>query len=91
MSTKTTASSRPYAGLAPRGPWSTPPWTLAERLQRIEIMGQRMSAYIQFMGQVGTMNGTSDEAKGRALKAFHETMIAMESELGQIQENLRLE
>lgn len=70
---------------------STPPWTMEEHLERIETMGQRINGYIQFMRQVGSMNGTSGEAKERAVKAFYERMLALESQLSRIQDNLRLE
>ena len=73
------------------GPWPTPPWTAEERLRRIEEMGQRILGYIRFMCEVSSLNGTSAEAKERALTAFYERMIVVESQLGRIQEDLRLE
>jgi hypothetical protein len=71
--------------------WATPPWTLEERLHRIEAMGQRIAGYVRFMCQVGSLSGTSAEAKERAVTAFFERMVVVESQLGRIQEALRLE
>ena len=47
--------------------------------------------YIQFMCQVGSLNGTSAEAKERAVAAFYEQMLVVERQLGRIHEDLRLE
>ncbi len=71
--------------------WPIAPQTLDERLQRIEAMGQRITAYIQFMCQVETLTGCSDEAKERGVTAFYDRMIVVENQLRKIQENLRLE
>jgi hypothetical protein len=93
MPTTAKAPSRaaaPPPGGAQAGLWSTPPWTLEERLQRIEAMGQRIDGYIRFMCQVGSLSGTSAEAKERAVTAFYERLVIVESQLGRIQEDLRL-
>jgi hypothetical protein len=42
------------------------------------------------MCQVGSLNGTSAEAKERTVTAFYERMVVAEGQLGRIQENLRL-
>src|SRR5262245_27138073 len=49
------------------GPWLTPPWTMAERLRRIEALGQNISGHVRFVGQVDALAGTSAEAKERAV------------------------
>jgi hypothetical protein len=94
MTTKAKAPSRaaapPPGREAPPYPWPTPPWTLEERLHRIEAMAQRINGYIRFMCQVGSLNGTSAEAKERAVTAFYERMVVVESQLGRIEEDLRL-
>jgi hypothetical protein len=98
MTTKTKAPPR-AAGVkapSPRGaaflcPKLTPPETLEERLRRIEAMGQRIDEYVRFMCQVATLNGASVEAKERAVTAFYERMVVLESQLGRIHEDLRLE
>ncbi len=86
----TIAKAPPLGSEAQASLWPTPPKTMEERLQRIEAMGQRINGYIQFMCQVGSLNGTSAEAKERAVTAFHERMVVVESQLGRIQEDLRL-
>jgi hypothetical protein len=95
MTTKVKAPRRtaapPTGGWAQVAPWPTPPWTAEERLRRIEAMGQQIIGYIRFMCEVGSLNGTSAEAKERALNAFYERMIVVENQLGRIQEDLRLE
>jgi hypothetical protein len=53
-------------------------------------MGQRISGYVQFMCKVGNLNGTSAEAKEKAVTAFYERLAALEHQLGRIQEELRL-
>jgi hypothetical protein len=63
---------------------------MGERLQRIEALGNRISGYIRFICQVGNLNGSSGEAKEKAVIAFYERLAAAESQLGRIQEDLRL-
>jgi len=70
--------------------WQTPPLTTEDRLARIRLLGQRISRYVQFMGQVGKMNGSSAEAKERAVAFFYERLLGMERELSRIQEELQL-
>jgi len=53
-------------------------------------MGQRVADYVLFMGQVGNLNGTSAEAKERAIEAFHERLAILERQLARIHEELRL-
>lgn len=95
MTTKAKLRSRPapriLAGAALTGTGLTPPWTTQERLQRIEAMGQRIDSYIKFMCQIDSLTGTSAEAKERAVIAFYEQMVAVESQLRSIQEDFRLE
>jgi hypothetical protein len=76
---------------AQAGPGPTPPLTLEERLHGIEVMGQRIDGYIRFMCQVGSLNGISAEAKEKAVTAFYERIVVVESQLGRIQEDLQLE
>ncbi len=93
MSTRVRAPSGPATPLAealPVSTWPTHPWTLEERLQRIEAMGQRISGYIRFICQVGSLDGTSTEAKERAVAAFYDRLLAAEGQLSRIQEDLRL-
>ena len=66
------------------------PWTTAERLEQIEALGKQIAAHVQFMSEVGTMNGASAEAKEKAVIAFYDRMLVLERQLGRIQEELRL-
>jgi hypothetical protein len=93
MTTRVNVPSSPVTPLAeamPVSTWPTPPWTLEERLQRIEAMGQRISGYIRFICQVGSLGGSSTEAKERAVAAFYDRLAAAEGQLSRIQEDLRL-
>ncbi len=94
MTTKTKTSSRRAAPLfeeePPDGPWQTPPWTTTERLKRIEAIGRRINGYVQFICKVGNLNGTSAEAKEKAVTVFYERMVVLERQLGRIQEDLQL-
>ena len=67
------------------------PLTLEERVRRIEAMGQRIDGYIRSMCQIASLNGSSAEAKERAVTTFYEQMIVVESQLGRIHGDLQLE
>src|SRR5262249_49661882 len=82
MMGKATASPRP----APHA--EQPPPTTEELLRAIEMMGQRINGYVQFMCQAGSRSGTSAEARERAIAAFHEKITAAERQLGRIEEDL---
>ncbi len=91
---RTCASAKAQArsGLAVLRPLAeTPPWTTAERLQRIEALGQRINGYVQFMCQAGNPNHASDEARDKAVVAFYEQMVLLERHLGRIHDDFQLE
>ena len=92
MRTKAKAPPRTPAPAPPPdlGLWPTPPWTLEERVRHIEAMGQRIDGFIRFMCQAPTMTGASGEAKERAVKAFYERLVIVETQLGRIHDELRL-
>jgi hypothetical protein len=93
MPTKPTAPpaiTRPRSE-AQRAVLPSSPQTLEDRLRCIEALGQRIEGYVQFMSEVGSLNGTSTEAKERAVAQFYEQLAAAEAQLGRIQEALRLE
>jgi hypothetical protein len=93
MSTKTKAPSYDAAFGQEEMPPAyslAPPCTVKERLQRIEAMGQRMNGYIRFILQIDNLSGTSAEAKEKAVIAFYDRMVALESQLMRIQEDVRL-
>ena len=70
---------------------STPSLTLEKRVQRIEVLAERINGYVKFMCQVASLNGVSGEAKEKAVTVFHEHMITVESQLARIHEHFRLE
>ena len=84
------AAASAVAAAVPVCLWPTPPWTTEERLKRIEAMTQRINGYVEFMRQISNLNGSSAEAKDKAVAAFYERMVALERQLGRIQEDLRL-
>jgi hypothetical protein len=67
-----------------------PPLTLAEHLQAIEQLRERVNGHIQFMCQVGSLKGTSGEAREKAVIAFHERLAVLERQLSRIHEDLEL-
>jgi hypothetical protein len=94
MAEKTKAPGRPAQRPIVEEPQGTvrdsPPWTTEERLQRIRALGQRIDKYVEDMCAVGTLNGTSAEAKDKAVAAFYERMVVLERQLGHIREELHL-
>ena len=65
--------------------------TTEERRQRIEVIGQRINGYVQFMCQTGILTNTSGEAMEKAIVLFYDQMVLMESQLGRIHDDLKLE
>jgi hypothetical protein len=59
-------------------------------LQGIEALGRRISNCIHFMCQVGSLDGSSAEAKEKAVAAFYERMVVVERQLRRIQDDLLL-
>ena len=92
MPVKGTARS-PVLRLVPEIPPDTgltPPWTTAERLIHIQALGQRIDQHIRFMCTVASLNGTSLEAKDKAVAIFYERLQTLEHQLGRIHEDLQL-
>ncbi len=94
MATTTNTAPRspapPFGEVLPPASWRTTPLTTEERLEQIAALGERINAYLQFMGKIGSLRGTSAEAKEKAVVAFYERLAALEGQLGRIQENLLL-
>jgi hypothetical protein len=74
----------------PPSAWAATPLTREDRLQRIAALGERVAAYVRLMGEVGGLGGSSEEMKERAVAAFYERMVLVESQLRRIQDDLRL-
>jgi len=64
--------------------------TTEQRLVEIERLRQRLNAYVEFMCRTDGLQGTSSEAREKAVAAFHERMVALERQLGRIYEDFRL-
>lgn len=80
------------ARTVPRNPAAEPQLlTLEERLHRIETLGNRIRGHIDAIARIAHEPGTSPDGKERAVKAFHEKIILVESELGRIREELQME
>jgi hypothetical protein len=72
------------------GPWSTPAWTMEERLRRIEAMGRRIQGVVDFMCQIASLDGTCTAAKERAVASFYDRLVVVERQLVKIQEDIQL-
>jgi hypothetical protein len=68
----------------------TPPATLEEFAQHIQLLGDRVKEHVEFMCAAGTMPGTSAEARRKAIAQFHARLLSMEHELNRIKEELQL-
>jgi len=88
---KLSVVAAPAADALASGPWFTAAWTMEERLHRIECLGRKIGAYVEFMCHVADLDGVSAEAKERAVAAFYDRMVLVEQQLGRIQESFRLQ
>ncbi len=92
MTGKTTlrsAAVRPLPEIPP-DTGLTPPWTTAERLVHIRALGLRIDQHIRFICEIGNLNGTSQEAKEKAVSVFYERLRSLEQQLDHIHEELQL-
>jgi hypothetical protein len=62
-----------------------------ERLERMEALGKQIAGHILFMCGPDTTNGSSAEAKEKALEVFYRQMLVVERDLGHIRETFQLE
>ena len=53
-------------------------------------LGRRVVEHVRFMAEVGTLPGTSAEAREKAVDVFYQRLFALEKVLGQTVEELRL-
>jgi hypothetical protein len=68
----------------------TPPATAEEFLLHIGVLGKRVEGHVTFMCGVDRLSGTSCEAKNKALSLFYQRLVAMETELNRVREELEL-
>jgi hypothetical protein len=66
-----------------------PPQTPEEYLAHIRALQQRIEGHLRFIRAVGTMPGTSAEAKDRAVALFYERLLAREGQLARVTEALQ--
>jgi hypothetical protein len=92
MATKTSSRRAPATPISemPADLGSTPPTTTEDRLTRIQALAQRIEGHIRFIRSVGSLNGTSPEAKDKAVMVFYESLVMVERHLGRIHEELEL-
>jgi len=80
------ARQKVAAPLSLRAPLNT-----EERVHLIEALAKRVDEYVRFICQAVSTNGTSAETKERVVMAFYEQMVQVESQLGRIHDQFRLE
>jgi hypothetical protein len=92
MATKTSSRRAPATPISemPADLGSTPPTSTEDRLVRINALAQRIEGHIRFIKAVGSMNGSSPEAKEKAVAVFYESLVTVERHLGRIHEELEL-
>jgi hypothetical protein len=66
-----------------------PPQTPQEYLTHIRALQQRIAGHLRFIGAVGTLAGTSAEAKNLAVARFYERLLAREGQLARVTEELQ--
>jgi hypothetical protein len=76
--------------LADAGRSQEGPLTTEQRLRDIERLLERVTGYAEFMCRASGMQGTSAEAREKAVGAFHEKFAVLERQLGRIHEEFRL-
>lgn len=68
----------------------TPPFTMEDRVVHIQALGQRVAKHVQFMCNLGNLQGTSVEAKDLAVTVFYKQLLTLERQLNRIHEDLEL-
>ncbi len=71
-------------------PYHTAPWTTEERLLRIVSMSQQINKYVEFISQRSDLQGTSGEAREKAVVAFYDRMAVFERQLARIHDEFQL-
>lgn len=68
----------------------TPPATPDEFILHIKVLGKRLDEHVAFMCGAEKLVGTSAEARQRSLSQFYGRIVAFETELGRIRDELQL-
>jgi hypothetical protein len=66
------------------------PQTTDERLAHIRALGARVAMYVRGIRSADPSNGTSAEAKEKAVAIFYERLASMERQLSRIYEEFQL-
>jgi hypothetical protein len=90
MATKTKSKAAAQDWASPADLLLMPVFTTEERLQRLQILGQRIDGYIRFMSKISAMNGVSREAKDKAVTRFYDRLTVLERDLERIREEVWL-
>jgi anti-anti-sigma factor len=73
-----------------RTPWvGNAPLTTDEGLRAIEQMAEQVNGYVQLIRRIDSLQGSSAEAKEKAVAAFHARLTALERQLGRICEEVQ--
>lgn len=72
------------------GPYSTPPWTTADRLRHIDALARQVNSYIQVMCHDDGLVGTSTEVRDKAIADLYEAMVQVERALGRVHKEFKL-
>lgn len=70
--------------------WFQTPITMEDHLARIEVLSERILAHVRFISSIDTLEGTSGEAKRRAVGSFYTCLTTMETALNRIGNDVRL-
>ncbi|HLN27541.1 MAG TPA: hypothetical protein VK395_07330 [Gemmataceae bacterium] len=68
----------------------TTPWTRDEHVVHIQALGQRVARHVQFICEIGKLQGTSAETKDNAVIVFYKQLLVLERQLNRIHEDLEL-
>ena len=82
IETPRTATCTPSVGDAPAA--------TDERLRAIEQLAEQVNGYVPFIRRIAGLQGSSDEAKEKAVAAFHARLTTLERHLGRICEDVQL-
>jgi hypothetical protein len=77
-----------FLAMTTKGP--PPPLTTEQRLQEVEEIVKRVSAYAEFMCGPAGLAATSHEARAQAVTRFHERLASLERQLARIHDDFRL-
>jgi len=90
MATKAKAKATPLLEPLPQQAPLAPCVTTADRLTQIQLLSRRVVEHVRAVTAVAEVQGTSAEARDRAVVMFHERLLLLERTLEKVLEDLRL-